>query len=175
MNESPQTLESVTEASLQEISGASVTQTASATSLVFTRPLAPTADGKLELSAEEGEEATFIWGSGSDNDLAFHANWGSVTVGDLFCATGTDDDDATDVATANSCESSDPAFDFEVAPADDLALFWRVSEDGAEVAVQVHGRSITKKYMCCCVTCFVADDTSTSIDFGCVSEWSFDP
>lgn len=129
----PQALASVTPNDNLEVSGASVTQAASTTTLTFTRPLAPTDSGKTELSSEEGERANFIWAYGSSNTLAFHESWGAVALSDLFCTTelsaGAGDED---------CTSSDPDYEFEVAPsgdADELALFWSVV--GSSVSVKV--------------------------------------
>lgn len=134
----------------QEISGASVTQVNSTTTLVFTRPLSPTDDTKTVLSAEEGEEATFIWAYGSSNTFVYHDSRGDFTVSDLLCSEMDvleDDDDAEEeedsegddaAATetaAENCASSDPDFEFEVAPHEDLALFWSVV--GTSVSVKV--------------------------------------
>ncbi|CAM9850698.1 unnamed protein product [Ectocarpus fasciculatus] len=137
-------LSSDNEHETQEISGASVTQVDSTTTLVFTRPLAPTDATKTVLSAEEGEEVTFIWAYGSSNTFEQHENRGDFTVSDVLCseAVVVEDDDSdseegggTDAETAaENCESSDPDFEFEVAPHEDLALFWSVV--GTSVSVK---------------------------------------
>eukprot|EP00904_Undaria_pinnatifida_P013446 jgi/Undpi1/9231/HiC_scaffold_26.g11689.m1 len=127
----------VTEAPLQEISGAAVTQADSTTTLVFTRPLSPSDPFKNTLLLEEGVEATLIWAFGADNTLAWHRNRGDITVGDLFCSVSAGDDDADNaVVSDGSCASSDPDYDFEVSPSQSLALLWRVVDDGKSVSVK---------------------------------------
>ncbi|CAN0536252.1 unnamed protein product, partial [Laminaria digitata] len=128
----------VTEAPVQEISGAAVTQVDSTTSLIFTRPLSPSdSANKIAISAEEGVEATFIWAYGASNTLAYHGSRGDITLGDLFCAGGASESGAREggeghgdsndaVVLEESCESSDPEYDFEVSPREGLALLWRV-------------------------------------------------
>lgn len=127
-----------------EISGATVTQGASATTLSFTRPLAPADAGKTTLSSEEGETVTFLWAFGNSNDLAYHgfAQKGSVTLSDLACSAELEEDDDEDEdgaeAAGEDCTSSDPDYQFEVAPsgdADELMLFWSVV--GSSVSVKV--------------------------------------
>ena len=142
----PQSLAGVTEATTPEITGESITQVGSTTTLVFTRPLVPADTAKDTLSAEEGEEATFIWAYGADNAFAEHAERGAVTVGDLFCGETTEDseeatEDSDDGAEVmGSCVSSDPDFEFEVAPHEDLTFFWNVVDDGTAVSVMVRSR-----------------------------------
>lgn len=138
-----QALSSDNEHETQEISGASVTQVNSTTTLVFTRPLSPADDSKTVLSAEEGEEATFIWAYGSSNTFEYHEARGDFTVSDLLCSEVVeeedDDSEGDDAAaaetTAENCASSDPDFEYEVAPHEDLALFWSVV--GTSVSVKV--------------------------------------
>lgn len=131
-------LAGVTEATVQEISGASVIQANSTTTLMFTRPLSPSDTDKDTLSAAEGDEATFLWAYGEDNTLAYHGSRGAVTVGDLFCAETAeeDDDEGADASLAGSCESSDPDFEFEVSPHENLALLWNVVDEGTAVSVK---------------------------------------
>lgn len=134
----------MTESSTPEISGESVTQANSTTTLVFTRPLSPSDSTKQELSAEEEDEAIFIWGYGFDNDLAQHAGRGAVTLTDLFCTGGVADDELDDDLDAETevetCESSDPEFEFEVELDAELALFWSVVEGGTAVSVKVRAK-----------------------------------
>ncbi|CAM9712018.1 unnamed protein product [Ectocarpus sp. 12 AP-2014] len=135
-------LSSDNEHETQEISGASVTQANSTTILVFTRPLSPTDDSKTVLSAEEGEEATFIWAYGNSNTFQYHGARGDFTVSDLLCSEVVeeedDDSEGDDAAAAETaaenCASSDPDFEYEVAPHEDLALFWSVV--GTSVSVK---------------------------------------
>lgn len=129
-----------------------MTQVDSTTTLVFTRPLAPTDATKTVLSSEEGQEATFIWAYGSSNTFEYHEDRGDFTVSDLLCSeavvvedddSDSEEEDGTDAETAaENCESSDPDFEFEVAPHEDLALFWSVV--GTSVSVKV-GDSILQQ------------------------------
>ena len=123
-----------------------MTQTASTTTLVFTRPLSPSDTAKHTLSADEEDEATFLWAYGETNTLARHDSRGAVTVGDLFCAETSEDDDDddedADASLAGSCESSDPDFEFEVSPHENLALLWNVVDGGTAVSVKVRSRGV---------------------------------
>lgn len=111
----------MTASSEQEITSTSITQEGGETTLVFTRPLAPTNTSKIVLSSEEGEEAIFIWGAGSGNTLAEHVSRGDVTVADLYC-TGS---------------SSETEFAFEEELTSGLTLSWSVAEDNSTVSVKV--------------------------------------
>eukprot|EP00903_Cladosiphon_okamuranus_P015936 g14720.t1 len=127
---------SVTESANQEVTGTELTQTTSATTLKFTRPLAPTDTSKIVLSSEEGERTNFIYAWGQSNTLEFHGsdNRGSVSLSDLFCTTELS---AADADADEDCTSSDPDYDFAVAPsgnADELELFWSVT--GSSVSVK---------------------------------------
>ena len=75
-----------------------MTQADSTTSLVFTRPLSPFDADKEALSAEQGDEATFIWGYGKENTLATHSHHsrGTVILVDLFCGETVEEDDKDD-------------------------------------------------------------------------------
>lgn len=75
-----------------------MTQADSTTSLVFTRPLSPFDSDKEALSAEQGDEATFIWGYGKENALATHSHHsrGTVVLVDLFCGEAVEEDDKGD-------------------------------------------------------------------------------
>lgn len=130
----------MTENANQEVSGAAVAQAGSTTTLTFTRPLAPTDSSKTTLSSEEGERSNFLWAYGADNSFAYHGTFrGSVSLSDLFCTTELSAEAEGDA----DCTSSDPDYEFEVAPsgdADELALFWTVS--GSSVAVKVILRTI---------------------------------
>lgn len=133
----PQFLVDVTENASPEVTGAVVTQVGTTTTLTFTRPLAPTDDSKTVLSSEEGETVNMLYAYGIANELAFHGdNFGIVSLSDLNCTTelspvaadGQDED----------CTSSDPAYDFEIAPSgnsNELALFWTVEESSVAVKV----------------------------------------
>lgn len=124
----------VTENASPEVTGGLVTQVGTTTTLTFTRPLAPTDASKTVLSSEEGERANLLWAHGVSNELAFHGEgFGSVSLSDLSCTT-----ELSTVVTDEDCTSSDPDYDFEVAPSgnsDELALFWTV--EGSSVAVKV--------------------------------------
>ncbi|CAN0026268.1 unnamed protein product [Ascophyllum nodosum] len=122
-------VEAVTKSTIQNISAEDIVQEGGETTLVFTRPLSPTDPSKISLSSEEGEEAIFIWGAGKDNTLAEHAHKGSVTVTDIYCS-------GLAAATKDECSSSDPEFDFEVAPSLGLTLFWSVVESDTAVSVK---------------------------------------
>ncbi|CAB1102188.1 unnamed protein product [Ectocarpus sp. CCAP 1310/34] len=76
--------------STQDITGGSVSQDASGTTLSFTRPLAPA--NKQAISGTPGDETIFIYAFGEGNELAFHGqapNRGDLTL-DLFCGEGGD-------------------------------------------------------------------------------------
>lgn len=133
----PQFLVDVTENANQEVTGTAVNQTASATTLTFTRPLAPTDASKTALSSEVGERANILYAWGDSNTLAFHGsnNFGSLSLSDLSC---TMELSAADADADEDCTSSDPAYDFAIAPSgnvDELELFWTVT--GSSVAVKV--------------------------------------
>lgn len=125
-----QTPEGVTASANQEITNTSISQEGDETTLVFTRPLAPTDTSKTVLSSEDGEEAIFIWGAGSGNTLAYHANSGNVAVADLFCADSSSETEDDDSETMEEAE-----FDVEVATG--LVLSWNASEDDLTVSVKV--------------------------------------
>lgn len=118
-----------------------MTQVGPTTTLTFTRPLAPTDTSKTVLSSEEGETAYLLWAHGVGNELAYHGTTrGTVSLSDLNCSTdlSADEDGDEDDDEEVDCTSSDPDYDFEVAPSgnsDELALFWTV--DGSSVAVKV--------------------------------------
>eukprot|EP00752_Nemacystus_decipiens_P012683 g11236.t1 len=128
----------VTENANQEVTGGVVTQVGRTTTLTFTRPLAPTDTSKTVLSSEEGDTTYLLWAHGFSNELAYHGDTrGTVLLSDLNCTTElsveVDDDEVEDV----DCTSSDPEYEFEIAPSgdpDELALFWTVN--GSSVAVK---------------------------------------
>lgn len=145
-------LDGVAVATDQSISGASVTQEAEITTLVFTRPLAPI--GKVELSATEGDGAFFIWGHGSDNELAYHTDRGALELSDILCSTELsvdaddddavtdddsvvtgDDDDVTAAGDNTACVSSDPDYTYEYS-AGALTLFWSIVDSDTAVSVK---------------------------------------
>ncbi|CAM9923720.1 unnamed protein product [Ectocarpus sp. 8 AP-2014] len=90
----------------QDITGGSVSQDASGTTLSFTRPLAPA--NKQAISRIPGNETIFIYAFGGDNELAFHGlapNRGSLVL-DLFCGDG---DGATVAGTPAPTGGGTPA------------------------------------------------------------------
>ncbi|CAM9845589.1 unnamed protein product [Ectocarpus sp. 13 AM-2016] len=90
----------------QAITGGSLSQDASGTTLSFTRPLAPT--NKQAISGTPGDETIFIYAFGGDNEFAFHGlapNRGSLVL-DLFCGDG---DGATVVGTSAPTLGGTPA------------------------------------------------------------------
>lgn len=89
-------------------------------------------------------QTILLWAYGADSILARHEDKGSITLVDLLCSesTATDDEDDSDsddgvIAAGENCASSDPAYEFEVSPADGYSLFWSVVED-TEVSVKVN-------------------------------------
>ncbi|CAM9378998.1 unnamed protein product [Pylaiella littoralis] len=120
----------------QEISGATISQVSSVTTLSFARPLSPNDTSKVAYSAEEGEQAIFIWAHGSSNELAFHEDWGNVQLSDLSCSSELAAAEDAAVTAAEDCTSSDPDFEFEVSVRSDLTLFWIVADDETSVSVK---------------------------------------
>ncbi len=140
LSPSHQALTGVTENENPEISGASVTQVGSTTTLAFTRPLAPADATKTALSSEEGESLFMLWAYGEGNELTYHGSRGTASLSDLFCTAELSGEDAAEdlEATTEDCTSSDPDYDFEIAPtgdSDELLLFWSVV--GTSVSVKV--------------------------------------
>ncbi|CAM9558688.1 unnamed protein product [Discosporangium mesarthrocarpum] len=66
-----------------EITDASVSQGA-ATSMTFTRPVAPLGAGKTALSLTPGVPSTLLWAVGSDNALGIHQDRGAETL-EILC------------------------------------------------------------------------------------------
>ncbi|CAM9906597.1 unnamed protein product, partial [Choristocarpus tenellus] len=127
------------ESETQEISSTSVTQEADQTTITFTRPLDPMGEGKQQLSATAGDTTILIWAAGSENDLGYHESSRGVTSLDLFCMESEEDDDDVNeeaLVTGEQCNSSDPNFDFETSPEDDLTLFWSIHEDTSEISMK---------------------------------------
>ncbi|CAN0499912.1 unnamed protein product [Ectocarpus sp. 12 AP-2014] len=106
-----QAIAGVVPSAMQDITGGSVSQDASSTTLSFTRPLAPA--NKQAISGTPGDETIFIYAFGGDNELAFHGlapNRGSFAL-DLFCGDGGDGDGdgATVAGTPAPTVSGTPA------------------------------------------------------------------
>ncbi|CAN0521158.1 unnamed protein product [Ectocarpus sp. 12 AP-2014] len=104
-----QAVAGVVPSATQDITGGSVSQDASGTTLSFTRPLAPA--NKQAISGTPGDETIFIYAFGEDNELAFHGlapNRGSFVL-DLFCGDGGDGDGATVAGTPAPTVAGTPA------------------------------------------------------------------
>ncbi|CAN0028150.1 unnamed protein product [Ectocarpus sp. 4 AP-2014] len=104
-----QAVSGVVPSATQDITGGSVSQDASGTTLSFTRPLAPA--NKQAISGTPGDETIFIYAFGEDNELAFHGlapNRGSLVL-DLFCGDGGDGDGATVAGTPAPTVGGTPA------------------------------------------------------------------
>ncbi len=81
-----------------------------------------------------------LWAYGEGNELMYHGSRGAVGLSDLFCTAELSGEDAgmDSEAAREDCTSSDPDYDFEIAPtgdSDELSLFWRVV--GTSVSVKV--------------------------------------
>ncbi|CAM9612378.1 unnamed protein product [Ectocarpus sp. 6 AP-2014] len=104
-----QTTSGVLPSATQDITGGSVSQDASGTTLSFTRPLAPA--NKQAISGTPGDETIFLYAFGGDNELDFHGlapNRGSLVL-DLFCGDGGDGDGATVAETPAPTIGGTPA------------------------------------------------------------------